>query len=252
MTYNIRLDHEGDGINRWDNRKEDFVKQVLFYEPAIMGIQEGLPHQVTYLKENLKGYDYIGVGRDDGKSKGEFSAIYYQTARVKLIRSGTFWLSENPDLPTKGWDAALPRICTWGVFKDLKNQKQFCVFNTHFDHIGVQAREESMKLIVRKMSEFNSQGLPVIFMGDLNSEPADAPILEMKKALADTRDAAELVFGPDATFNGFDFETSPTRRIDYIGVNAAWRVIKYAVLTDSKDKRYYSDHFAVYSEVQLK
>lgn len=251
MTYNIRLDHTGDGVNQWENRKADLVKQVLFYEPVIMGIQEGLPNQVTYLDEQLEGYAFVGVGREDGKDKGEFSAIYYKTKKVELVTQGTFWLSETPEKPSVGWDAALPRVCTYARFKLDKSEKQFWVFNTHFDHMGEQARLESMKLIHRKIIELNTETLPVILMGDLNAEPDKLPVIEMKKSLRDSRDAAELIFGPEATFNGFDFETIPTRLIDYIAVSPEWKVKKYAVLTDSKEKRYYSDHFAVLAELKF-
>jgi len=252
MTYNIRLDHAGDGVNRWDMRKANMVAQLGFYEPDIFGIQEGLPHQVKYLDSALADYAYVGVGRDDGAEKGEFSAIYYQAEQFNLLQSGTFWLSTTPEKPSVGWDAALPRVCTYGLFEKKSDGQKFWVFNTHFDHIGVDARVNSMKLILDQMERFNEQKLPAVLMGDLNVEPTEGPILEMTSKLADTRAVAKLTFGPDATFNGFKFEETPQKRIDYIAINEQFDALKYAVLTDSNDQKYISDHFAVYCELAFK
>lgn len=251
MTYNIRLDHSGDGVNRWDNRKDQMIAQLKFYAPDIFGIQEGLPHQVSYLDSALAEYSYIGVGRDDGKQKGEFSAIYFNQNALELGQNGTFWLSLTPEEPSVGWDAALPRICTYGLFTRTGDGKQFWVFNTHFDHIGVQARVESMKVILEKIRVINQGLYPVILMGDLNVTPDEAPIAEMKKMMRDSREIAGVSFGPDATFNGFDFGKAPERRIDYIAVSDQIEVLKYAVLTDSFEQRYISDHFAVYCILKL-
>jgi len=247
MTYNIRLDW-GTDENRWDNRKELMVNQLKFYEPDFLGIQEGLPHQVKFLDSALADYNYIGVGREDGKAKGEFSAICYKK-QFKLLEGSTFWLSPTPEKPSVGWDAALPRICTYGLFEG--NGKQFWVFNTHFDHKGENARVESMKLILSKIKELNKKGLPVILMGDLNVTPDEQPIQEMKKVLKDSREIADKVHGPDATFNGFEFDETPENRIDYIAVDDQVKVMKYAVLTDSFEQRYISDHFAVFCVVRL-
>ena len=252
MTYNIRLDHAGDGVNRWDMRKANLVTQLGFYEPDIFGIQEGLPHQVKYLDSALADYAYVGVGRDDGEEKGEFSAIYYKTETFKLLESGTFWLSTTPQKPSVGWDAALPRVCTYGLYEKKSDGRKFWVFNTHFDHIGVEARVNSMKLILSQMERFNTENLPAVLMGDLNVEPTEGPILEMTKKLNDTRASAALTFGPDATFNGFKFDETPQKRIDYIAINAQLSALKYAVLTDSYDQKYISDHFAVYCELGFK
>lgn len=243
MTYNIRLDW-GMDENRWDNRKELMVNQLKFVEPDILGIQEGLPHQVAYLDSALADYSYIGVGREDGQQKGEFSAIYYKKS-LKLLQGSTFWLSTTPEKPSVGWDAALPRVCTYGLFQSTDKRK-FWVFNTHFDHMGVQARVESMKLILSQIKTLNKEKLPVILMGDLNVTPEEAPIAEMKKVLRDSREIAKIIHGPDATFNNFAFTQTPQNRIDYIAVDDQVEVKKYAVLTDSFEQRYISDHFPVY------
>lgn len=250
MTYNIRLSLKSDGPNAWDNRKENVAGQILFYEPDIFGIQEGLPEQVDYLDSALQDYSFIGVGRDDGARKGEFSAIYFRTDKFKLLQSGTFWLSPTPDKPSKGWDAAYPRVCTYGQFQDQKSREKFWVFNTHFDHVGDKARKEAAKLILKKMGSLNHEGLPVILSGDLNLTPDQAPIQMLAAEMQDSRLASKMPpFGPVGTWNGFDFNSPLDRRIDYIFVSMDVKVNKYAVLTDSRDQKFYSDHLPVFVEV---
>lgn len=245
MTYNIRLDHAGDNENNWHHRKDELVKQIQFYEPDVFGVQEALPQQMDYLDSTLAEYVYIGVGRDDGKRAGEFSAVFYKKDLFKIIDGSTFWLSPTPGEVSKGWDAALPRVCTYALLEKSDGQR-FWFFNTHFDHVGKQARVESMKLILSQIQEKNDAGYPVVLSGDLNVTPDQEPIIEMKKVLKDSREAANLAFGPDATFNGFNFTQSPQRRIDYIAVSEGINVKKYAVLTDSFDQKYISDHFPVF------
>jgi endonuclease/exonuclease/phosphatase family metal-dependent hydrolase len=245
MTYNIRLDW-GNDQNSWTNRKEPLLSQIQFYEPDIFGIQEGLPHQVSYLDSALEAYSYIGVGRDDGKWAGEYSAIYFKTADFKLLNQSTFWLSTTPDLPSLGWDAAIKRICTYALFQRNADGRQFWIFNTHFDHVGVKARENSMELILSKIDSLNKKNLPVVLMGDLNLQPHETPIVLAKGTLQDSREVADLVFGIEGTFNGFNFENVPTRRIDYVFINEHFSVNKYAVLSEALDLRYISDHFPVY------
>ena len=252
MSYNIRLDHAGDGDNRWDNRKEQLAGQVKFYEPDFMGVQEALPNQMAYLSLQVNNqYDAIGVGRDDGANKGEYSAIFYNTQKYKLLRQSTFWLSETPDVPSTGWDAALNRICTYGLFQDKQNGKKIWVFNTHFDHVGEKARAESAKLILQKIKEVNKDNLPYVLTGDFNLEPDSEPVTIIKQQLTDTKDVADLIFGPEGTFNAFEFTKPVTRRIDYIFVPKSMKVKKYAVLSDSQNCRYLSDHLPVYAELEL-
>ena len=149
MTYNIRYATERDGVNAWSNRKAFLSDQIKFYSPDVFGIQEGLLRQVSYLDSALTQYQYIGVGRDDGKEKGEFSAIFYDTEKLKVIENSTFWLSETPEKISIGWDAAMERICTYALFENLVSGQKFYVFNTHFDHIGKVAREKSADLILK-------------------------------------------------------------------------------------------------------
>ncbi|MBT8106904.1 MAG: endonuclease/exonuclease/phosphatase family protein [Gammaproteobacteria bacterium] len=258
MTYNIRLDTANDGANAWDFRKKGLVDQIRFHEPNVLGIQEGLYHQVEYLDASLPDYSYVGVGRDDGEKGGEFSAIFYDTRRLERLEHGTFWLSESPEQVSIGWDAALERICTYAAFKDLTSLQTFWVFNTHFDHEGVVAREESAVLIIAQIDRINVQGHPYLLMGDFNSVPGSAPILAIMARMNDAREEASLVafgprgtvrFRPDETAGRFGTDQPVTRRVDYIFTSKGnWNILKHAVLTDSINLKYYSDHLPVLVE----
>jgi endonuclease/exonuclease/phosphatase family metal-dependent hydrolase len=244
MSYNIRLNVASDGINAWPYRKENVKALVKFYDTDILCVQEALPDQFDDLLANTD-FDVVGVGRDDGKRKGEFSAIYFNKNRFIKKDGGTFWLSPTPNVPSKGWDAALNRICSWVKLYDKSNKKEFIVFNTHYDHIGVQARIESAKLIKQKIQQI-APNLPVVFTGDLNVTPETEAIATIKSFLIDTKEITiEPPYGPDGTFNGFKWDSSLKSQIDYIFVNKAFKVQKFAVLSDSKDQRYYSDHLPV-------
>lgn len=254
MTYNIRFDSPNDGENRWDKRKYNLAEQIKFYEPDVFGTQEGLRHQLMFLDSALEAYAFVGVGRDDGKEKGEYTAIFYRKDKLNLLKQSSFWLSETPEKVSVGWDAALPRICTYALFEDRESGLKFWVFNTHFDHIGQEARNKSARLILEKIKEFNSENLPVVLMGDLNLEPETEAIQYLSKNLNDSRTVSKkVVLGPEGTFNAFQFTKPLGGRIDYIFTDKSKiEVIKYAVLTDSKDLKYYSDHLPVYVEVKVK
>jgi endonuclease/exonuclease/phosphatase family metal-dependent hydrolase len=254
MTYNIRYDNPNDGENQWSQRKEFLSNQIGFYEVDIFGIQEGLHHQVAYLDSVFVNYNYIGVGRDDGNTKGEYSAIFYNSKKFKVIESSTFWLSETPNKISVGWDASMERICTYGLFQHNVTKQQFYVFNTHFDHIGTEARLKSAELILEKIEELNQKKLPVILTGDFNLTPETAPIQTISKILNDSEKISKVTpFGPKGTFNGFKFNQPVTDRIDYIftGKNNI-SVKKYAVLSDSKNCKFPSDHLPVFVEVLIK
>ena len=244
MTYNIKYANENDGVNSWSKRKNWITSQVQFYEPDIMGVQEAVNSQLVYFADNMENYKVLGVGRE-GAEKGEFSALFYKTDKFEVLSSDTFWLSETPNNLSKGWDADYNRICTYALFQNKETDQKFYVFNTHFDHVGDKARLESSKLITRKIQELNKEKLPVFLMGDFNMEPEAEGITIILDALDDSKAEAEITFGPNGTFNGYNFNEVATRRIDYIFVNEKVNVIKYAVLTDSKDLRYPSDHFPV-------
>ena len=214
MTYNIRLDTEADGINMWDNRKEGIISIIKEEDVDILGIQEGLPSQIEYLSKQLDDYSMIGEGRDGGNN-GEYSAIYYRNKKMNLIETETFWLSETPEMPSIGWDAAINRIVTLGIFKIKKSKKELIVYNTHFDHIGKIAREKSVGVILKHIKENDFQNRPLIVMGDFNLSPEDLPIELLSKELNDSFKLFP-VKNPVGTFNGFDLDSKLLDRIDYI------------------------------------
>lgn len=253
MTYNIRLDVASDGENAWPHRKEVLSSQIQFYGPDILGVQEARPSQMTDLKTALKEYNTIGIGRD-GDDKGEYSAIFYNTKKVKVEHENTFWLSETPNKVSKGWDAAYPRICTYGLFTLLESNQKIWVFNTHLDHVGVEAQLQGMQLILKTIDTLNTDNFPVILMGDFNVEPHSELITNLKQKMNDSKDMAKLTFGPHGTFNGFKFEELVTRRIDYIMLSKSNKieVEKYGVLSSSIDLKYPSDHFPVIIKLRVK
>jgi endonuclease/exonuclease/phosphatase family metal-dependent hydrolase len=251
MTYNIRLDVASDGENDWAHRKEFFMSQIRFYEPDIIGVQEATPGQVVDMASALPQYGRIGIGRD-GNNLGEASCIYYKKDRFIVSDTATFWLSETPDTVSKGWDAAINRVCTYGRFRDKKAKRSFRVFNTHLDHKGEVARTKGIELILSRINAVSKKDEAVIFMGDLNSEPGADRILALKTAMDDSRDISEeKPFGPSGTFNGFKHQEPVTVRIDYIFLskNKKMKVKKYAVLSDSDKLRYPSDHLPVFVEL---
>ena len=253
MTYNIRLGLASDGEKAWFNRKEYCCSQLVFYDPDIFGIQEALPNQVFDIATFLPKYNYVGIGRD-GIEKGESSNIFYRKDRIQLLLENTFWLSETPDKISKGWDAALNRICTYALFKDKKTDKIFWVFNTHLDHIGELARTNSILLIRSKIKALNTKNYPVLFMGDFNSEPSEERIVNLKKEMIDSKEVSEeKPLGPTGTFNAFKYNEAVTKQIDYIFLSKenSITVKKYAVLSDSKDLKYPSDHLPVYIEISF-
>jgi len=252
MSYNIKYANETDGENSWSLRKDFLTNQIKFYEPHIFGVQEAVFLQMEHFTENLPNYKYVGVGRGDGKTAGEYSAIFYDSTRYKVIKEDTFWLSQTPGEVSVGWDAAMERISTYALFESIETKKKFWVFNTHFDHVGEKARKESVRLILSKIKELNKSSLPVIMMGDLNLEPSHESIKFLAEKMNDSRGVAKLVFGPEGTFNGYNYTAPVTRRIDYIFTGKeGFEVLKYAVLSDSWDLKYPSDHLPVYVELQF-
>ncbi|MFC4723212.1 endonuclease/exonuclease/phosphatase family protein [Geojedonia litorea] len=253
MTYNIRLDVASDGENAWPNRKNFLISQLRYFSPDILGVQEARPNQMSDLSSALTDYKSIGIGRD-GDGQGEFSAIFYNSNTVKVENESTFWLSETPYKVSQGWDAAYPRICTYGLFTYIKSNKKVWVFNTHLDHVGSEAQLQGMQLILKKINEVNTKNYPVILTGDFNVEPNSLLINNLKEKMKDSKDLAKVTFGSNGTFNGFKFHEPVTRRIDYIMVSNSdhIEVQKYAVLSSSVDLKYPSDHFPVLVNFKLK
>ncbi len=252
-SFNIRLNTPADGINAWPNRTDDVTGLLRFHEVDLFGLQEVLYGQMKDIQRALPQFGWMGTGRDDGHEKGEFCPLFYDKNKLTLIEKGQFWLSETPEKPGPGWDAACNRVCTWGKFLQKETGKQFYVFNTHFDHMGDTARANSAVLICDSVAAKNQdKNLPVILTGDFNLTPDTQPISLIKKEFNDSRDVSvEPPYGPYGTYNGFDHNSPLDRRIDYIFVNKKVSVLKYAVLSDSKDNRYPSDHLPVFVKILL-
>ncbi|MGI9551149.1 MAG: endonuclease/exonuclease/phosphatase family protein [Aurantibacter sp.] len=246
MTYNIKYDNLNDTVNNWNDRKEALVDLIKHYEASFIGTQEVLYGQLNYIDSCLTNFTYIGVGRDDGKEKGEYAPVHYDSTRFNVLEQKTFWLSKTPDKVSIGWDAAMERICTYGLFEERETGKQLYVFNTHFDHIGRAAREKSAALIVKKINEINVGNLPVVLMGDFNLTPDEAPIRFLKSKLSDGQEIAQKTFyGPTGTFNGFNPQMKLDRRIDYIFVQK-FKVKSYLHIDDRmENNKHISDHLAV-------
>ena len=252
LTYNIRYNNPSDGINAWSERKNWLCEQIHKASPGIFGIQEGLIQQVEFIDSSFPDYGRIGVGREDGKTGGEFCAVYYNRNAVRLIRSGTFWLSDSPRKPSKGWDAACFRICTWGLFKEHRSGKKFWVLNTHFDHMGSTARRNSALMILERLKEMNKQGFPVMLMGDLNTESGSEPVKILSTIFQDSRTVdQQLPMDPEGTFNGFKTDIPATERIDYIFTAYGAKAVNYRVEREMREGRYASDHFPVVVTVSL-
>lgn len=251
-SYNLRYNTPNDGVNAWPNRKENVKGLIRFHEFDIFGLQEALVGQLKDVAE-LPEFAYYGKGRDDGKEGGEHSAIFYKKDRFKLLKSGDFWLSETPDKPGLGWDATCcNRICSWAQFEDLKTKKKFFFFNVHFDHQGVEARRQSGHLMVKKIKEIAGNSTAIL-TGDFNSTPETEQIKTLGAALNDTHDVTKQApYGPEGTFNSFKFDAPMKARIDYIFVSKNVDVLKYGVLTDSKEQRYPSDHQPVLVKIEIK
>ncbi len=248
MTYNIRYSTEKDGVNAWSKRKDNVKALVKFHEVDVLCAQEALAEQFDAILEN-SDFEAVGAGRDDGQRKGEFSPIFYNKNRFTKKDGGVFWLSPTPNVPSIGWDAMFNRVCTWVRLYDKINKKEFLVFNTHYDHVGVQARIESAKLIKQKIQEIAPK-LPVVYTGDLNVTPETDAIATIKSFLSDSKEVSiETPYGPEGTFNGFKFDSPLKDRIDYIFVNKGFKVQKYGVITDSKEQRYFSDHLPVFAKL---
>ena len=256
MTFNIRLDSPKDGPNVWMNRRANLVSMIRFHKADIVGFQEAQKHQLDYIMQSLPEYGWFGVGRDDGKYGGEYSAIIYRKERFDTLTTSTFWCSQTPEHPGLGWDAAYQRIVTYGKMNDKQSNTVFYMFNTHLDNEGAIARAESAKLIKKRM-QILCGNYPVILTGDFNSEPDSDPykIISSQDSsfsirLVDTRTISKNTpHGPKGTFTGFDINAKPAAPIDFIFVKKGMSVLFHGTLSDSFDGYLPSDHYPVISEI---
>lgn len=250
MTFNIRYNTVNDGINQWENRKH-YVSGILnFHDVDICGMQEALIGQIHDVQKDLPKYNYLGLGRDDGKNAGEFSPILYLKDKFEVLESETFWLSQTPKLPSKGWDASFNRVVTWAKFKVKNTHQEFFVFNTHFDHMGVIARRESAKLLIQEVKRIAKES-PAVIMGDFNSNLQDEPYLVINQAFQNTKAISKSGhFGPNSTFNGFESKEIPDKEIDHIFINnPKIRILKHGTLSQTWGGLFASDHHPVFINI---
>jgi endonuclease/exonuclease/phosphatase family metal-dependent hydrolase len=254
-TYNIRLYSQGDAKNgnSWEKRRQAVIDLIRFNDFDIFGSQEVVHNQLEDMLQGLPEYAYIGVGRADGKTKGEYSPVFYKKDKFKQIKSGYFWLSETPETAgSYGWDAACERICTYGYFEEIETGFKFWFFTTHFDHIGVVARRESAKMILSRIKEIcgNEQ---VIVTGDFNVNQFDESYLLLANSgiLSDSYTKAPVKLAPGGTFNGWEINRFNNERIDHIFISKDFQVERYGILTNlyfsenDSIARLPSDHFPV-------
>lgn len=254
MTFNVRLDHTGDSLDNWKYRKDNAALMLNYYAPDIVGMQEVLKNQLDDLKNRLPQYSVLGVGRADGKEKGEYCPLFYRTDRFDLVEYGNFGMSECPDsIGPKGWDAACERITTWAILKDKVSGKQLVAFNTHFDHVGKVARRESALLILKKMKQI-SGALPTVLTGDFNGTLDSEPIVLLTEGgMKNTYTDAKVTYGPDWSYHAFGRIPLDRRTlIDYILVKGPVEIEKCRVIGDKPDNGYLSDHAPVMTDLVLK
>jgi endonuclease/exonuclease/phosphatase family metal-dependent hydrolase len=254
MTFNIRYDNPEDSLNNWQYRKDVVAEAIIAYDADLLGTQEVLANQLNDLKNRLPAYATIGVGREDGKEKGEYSAIFYKKDKFQEEKSGYFWLSETPEVAgSKGWDGACERIATWGILKEKTTHKRIFFMNTHLDHVGKIARQEGVKLLLER-AEALREGLPMILTGDFNSSP-DSEIIKQVTESGKFRDSRLISqFTPDVkgTFHAFGHIPDEEREIiDYVFVTGEITVDAYLVVPEKQNNIYLSDHVPVFVKAIL-
>ncbi len=242
MSFNVRYDEIADGEHKWDNRKEAVVNMWEITRPSVVGIQEGLYHQVEYLERELTDYDYVGVGRDDGHSSGEYAAIFYLKDKYEVVEKGDFWLSETPDVPSLGWDANNIRIVTWVKLKDVHSNQIFYMFNTHFDHKGKKARKESPKLLVNKIKTIVSEEVPIFITGDLNTWINNSNLRPITNEYYDARRFADYSDNKKS-FNYWG-KWYANWNIDYIFYKNA-NALAFRTVTEDFGVPFISDHYPI-------
>lgn len=258
MSFNIRYDNPDDSLNNWQYRKDVAAKTIKNQNADIVGTQEVLVNQLNDLKSRLPEYNAIGVGREDGIEKGEYSAILYKKDRFKEIKSGYFWLSETPEVAgSKGWDGACERIATWAILEDISSKKQLFFINTHLDHVGKIARQEGVTLLLSRANAL-AKGLPIIMTGDFNATPESDVIkhvtdVNSPEHLIHSKDIAVEKSGTDWTFHGFGKVPMERREfIDYVFVSKGIKVAKHSVLPEKLDDIFISDHSVVVAQIEIK
>lgn len=256
MSFNVRYDNPGDSLNNWRFRKDRVANAIRFYDAEIVGTQEVLHGQLLDLQQRLPEYGVVGVGREDGKEKGEYSALWYKKDRFEVMDSGNFWLSETPEVAgSKGWDGACERIAAWARLKDKATGKVILALNTHLDHVGEVARREGVALVLDR-AEALGEGARIVVTGDFNAGPESEVIRQVTdtaqpKHLTDARTVSPIVYGPDWTFHDFGrWPQEKRERIDYVFLGEGWKVTRYGVLAELDNEAYLSDHNPVLVTIQ--
>ena len=251
MSYNIRMDNSGDGENAWPNRKEATIEMLQDIKPDVFGVQEAFDHQVAYVTEQLPVYHNVGVGREDGVLEGEMMSIFWNSEVIEMIEWGTYWLSETPEVPSMGWDAACYRTATWALMKDKRNGKNFYFVNTHLDHVGVVARKNGLQLVVDRIAAMNPEGYPMVLTGDFNMTPDDSALTDLDKQMTSTRTIAKKT-DDLSTFNGWGDPSIPEHHmIDYIYEKGFKAVPEYAtIMKQYAGKPFVSDHYPIISVLE--
>jgi endonuclease/exonuclease/phosphatase family metal-dependent hydrolase len=256
LTYNIRLVNPGDAPNTWSGRKVNVFSIIRGAGPDVFGLQEALNEQVPDMEKAFPDYTRVGVGRDDGKTSGEFSPLFFNSLKFNLLSSGTFWLSQTPSVAgSRGWDAACNRVVSWVELNDRNSKSTFFVFCTHFDHMGEIARRNSAKLLLHAVDSLSGDN-PAIVLGDFNASPESEPyrIITDKsdpKHLLDSREICKNPEGPEYTFTGFKVTGKPGERIDYIFLKGINQVDSFFVNQQSNGEYYPSDHLPVSAGLRL-
>ncbi|MCS1407873.1 MAG: hypothetical protein M2R45_01034 [Verrucomicrobia subdivision 3 bacterium] len=253
MSFNIRYGGADDGENSWPKRDYLVLETIKMFDPDLLGAQEVLNFQADFLKENLSGYGFHGVGRNDGVAEGEFVPIFYRLDRFELVDSGHFWLSESPNAPgSKSWDSSLARMLSWVILRDREgNGNPFVFANTHFDHHGARARLESAKMI-RQRAESIEGEVPVIIVGDFNTSEEGAPYAALVNAEGFDGppfvDSYRVIYpeksSQESSMSGWRGRREG-RRIDWIIHSPKFVTLNAAINYTNEAGRYPSDHYPV-------
>lgn len=266
MTFNIRYGTAEDGPNHWENRRQMVFDVLRDNRPDVVGLQEARRFQIDEIRKALPQYDEVGVARDNGETGGEYTTILYLAKRFRPDESGTFWLSDTPDVPgSTHWGNSLPRICTWARLIEKKSGRAFYLYNTHLDHKSQPSREKSVVLLSQYISERRYQE-PFVLTGDFNAGENNPAILYLKGKVdlgAENEnkltnpvvmvDTFRLLY-PDAvdvgTFNGF-WGKRRGSKIDFIFVQPGTKVLEAEIIRTERNGRYPSDHFPVSTLINL-
>lgn len=241
ISFNIRFGLADDGENSWENRKEATIRMLEKHTPDIIGMQEAYSFQIEYIKDNCPGYECIGKSRLDTKD-AEHPVVFYDKQRFQLIDWGNFWLSDTPDRPSIGWDAAFERNATWLLMKDRKSGRRFFFANTHLDHVGRTARKKGLEMILSEIRKLNTEGLPVVLTGDLNAQETDPAIGVLCGKMLDARKSAAIT-DDFTTYNGWG---NASESIDYIWYSGFGGCVEFATLRDSYGGvPFISDHYPI-------